>query len=147
MRGQSKVKIRKSKIVGVLLWRSTAILKKIGRNRILCQFKAKWLYFQIQKKINTKYWIVFAVEPFKKRCDNFDAEFIITAFCYSLWRCPLVLCVFIFTWVRDAECSDLLGEKRENFMSDSQYLWSLIPFSKLFTLVHFCFMNQISSTK
>ena len=27
------------------------------------------------KKINTKYWIVFAVEPFKKRCDNFDAEF------------------------------------------------------------------------
>ena len=28
------------------------------------------------KKINTKYWIVFAVEPFKKRCDNFDAKFI-----------------------------------------------------------------------
>ena len=28
------------------------------------------------KKMNTKYWIVFAVEPFKKRCDNFDAEFI-----------------------------------------------------------------------
>ena len=30
------------------------------------------------KKINTKYWIVFAVEPFKKRCDNFDAEFILS---------------------------------------------------------------------
>ena len=29
------------------------------------------------EKINTKYWIVFTVEPFEKRCDNFDAEFII----------------------------------------------------------------------
>ena len=27
------------------------------------------------KKMNTKYGIVFAIEPVKKRCDNFDAEF------------------------------------------------------------------------
>ena len=51
MRGQSKVKFRKSKIMGVLLWRSTATLKKMGRNRMSCQFKAKWLYFQIHKRL------------------------------------------------------------------------------------------------
>ena len=40
------------------------------------------------KKINTKYWTVFAVEPFKKKCDNFDAEFkhVLSNFSFELLK-------------------------------------------------------------
>ena len=38
----------------------------------LCQFEAKWLYFQIQKKKCKMLLTVLAVELFIKRCDNFE---------------------------------------------------------------------------
>ena len=73
------VTIRKSKIGGVLLWRSTANRIKMDRKRILVKFKLLIVLSTSKKKI-TKCRTVYAVAPFKKRCDNFDAEFIYVLF-------------------------------------------------------------------
>ena len=54
---------------------------KMDRNWFLCHLKAKWLYFQIQRAKYTKFWTVFAAGPIKKkRCDNFEAKYVIFFF-------------------------------------------------------------------